>query len=210
MVFKPSFPAEEFEKEKNVIRREIDMGMDDPDDRNGRLLYSTAYSIDARSQPVIGHMDLFNQLTREDMQKYHRERYTTENTFLCVSGDFDTGKILDYLKEETVNITRTCTRPALVTAEPRQMGQRQRTEKFSIPTSKLTMAWQIPELEHRDSATLDLLATILGTGRSSRLYRNIRERTGLCHHIGSWCMNTPQLPGLFAVSAIVDQPANKS
>ena len=204
MVFKPSFPAEEFEKEKNVIRREIDMGMDDPDDRNGRLLYSTAYSIDARRQPVIGHMDLFNQLTRENMQEYHRERYTTENTFICISGDFDTGKILEHLKEETVNIIRTCTRPALVTAEPRQMGQRQRTEKFSIPTSKLTMAWQIPELEHRDSAALDLLATILGTGRSSRLYRNIRERSGLCHHIGSWCMNTPQLPGLFAVSAIVD------
>ncbi len=49
MVFKPSFPAEEFEKEKNVIRREIDMGMDDPDDRNGRLLNGLQYRC---SQPA--------------------------------------------------------------------------------------------------------------------------------------------------------------
>lgn len=205
MVFKPSFPQDEFEKEKDVIRREIDMGLDDPDDRNGRLLYSTAFATDPRNQPVIGHMELFNQLTHEDMVNYHRERYTTENTFLCISGDFDPDAILDFLAKKTADIPRTFTAPAMVTPEPRQLGQRSRSETFSIPATKFTMAWQVPELEHPDSAALDLLATILGTGRSSRLYRNIRETAGLCHHIGSWCMNAPQLPGLFAISAIVDQ-----
>ncbi len=204
MVFKPSFPVDEFEKEKDVIRREIDMGLDDPDDRNGRLLYSTAYSIDPRSQPVIGHMDLFNQLTHEDMVEYHRDRYTTENTFLCISGDFDAKELLAFLTKTTADIPRTFTRPAHVTPEPRQMGGRVRSETFAIPTSKLTMAWQVPELEHPDSPALDILAMILGTGRSSKLYRNIRENTGLCHHIGAWCMTAPRLPGLFAVSAIVD------
>lgn len=204
MVFKPSFPIDEFEKEKDVIRREIDMGADDPDDRNGKLLYSTAFTSDSRRQPVIGHMDLFNQLTHEDMLGYHRERYTTENTFLCISGDFDPDVILDFLTKTTQDIPRSFTSPAQVIHEPRQLGQRSRTESFAIPTTKLSMAWQVPELEHPDSAALELLSTVLGTGRSSRLYRNIRENTGLCHHIGAWCMTTPQLPGMFGVSAIVD------
>ena len=204
MVFKPTFPEDEFEKEKGVIRREIDMGMDDPDDHNGRLLYSTALANDPRTQPVIGHMELFNQLTREDMVNYHRQRYTTENTFLSISGDFDKLELLTFLEELATDIPRTFTHPAPLSPEPAQLGQRIRRKTFAIPTSKLTLAWQVPSLEHPDAAALDLLSTILGSGRSSRLYQNIREKTDLCHHIGAWSMVPPNLPGLFAVSAIVD------
>ena len=204
MVFKPTFPADEFEKEKDVIRREIDMGLDDPDDRNGRLLYSTAYSTDPRREPVIGHKDLFDQLTHDDMVDYHRKRYTTANTFLCISGDINTEKLITFLNTLAQEIPRTFTRPSEFSTEPPQIGSRSRSEKFAIPTSKLTMAWQVPALEHPDVPALDLFATILGTGRSSRLYRNIRENAGLCHHIGAWCMTSPRLPSIFAVSAIVD------
>ena len=204
MVFKPTFPEDEFEKEKGVIRREIDMGMDDPDDRNGRLLYSTALANDPRKQPVIGHMDLFNKLTRDDMVNYHRHRYTTENTFLSISGDFDKQELLTFLEKLASDIPRSFTHPAPLSPEPPQLGQRIRRKTFAIPTSKLTLAWQIPSLEHPDAATLDILSTILGAGRSSRLYQNIREKTDLCHHVGAWSMMPPTLPGLFAVSAIVD------
>ena len=204
MVFKPSFPIDEFEKEKGVIRREIDMGMDDPDDRNGRLLYSTAYAHDARRHPVIGHMELFNQLSHDDMLNYHKERYTTENTFLSISGDFIKEEMLSFLEEITQDIPRSFTHPVTVYKEPQQHGLRLRRNTFAIPASKLTMAWQIPAMGHPDAPALDLLAMILGTGRSSRLYQNIRERSELCHHIGAWCMTDPECPGLFAVSAITD------
>jgi len=205
MVFKPSFPIEEFEKEKGVIRREIDMGMDDPDDRNGRLLYTTAFAHDARRHPVIGHMELFNLITHEDMVSYHRERYTTENSFLSIAGDFDKEQMLAFLEEITADIARSFTHPVTVSKEPIQQGRRCRSKNFAIPSSKLTLAWQIPELGHPDTPALDLLATILGTGRSSRLYQNIREQTDLCHHIAAWSMSSPDCPGLFAVSAIADQ-----
>jgi zinc protease len=204
MVFKPTFPIDEFEKEKGVIRREIDMGMDDPDDHNGRLLYSTALANDPRKQPVIGHMELFNQLTHEDMVTYHRQRYTTENTFLSISGDFDKQELLKFLEEITASIPLTFTHPAPLSPEPSQLGKRVQRKTFAIPTSKLTLAWQVPSLEHPDAASLDLLSTILGSGRSSRLYQNIREKSDLCHHIGAWSMIPPTLPGLFAVSALVD------
>lgn len=204
MVFKPSFPIDEFEKEKGVIRREIDMGMDDPDDRNGRLLYTTAYSRDPRNQPVIGHMELFDQLTHADMVDYHRRRYTPENTFLSISGDFDPDTIITLLESLTTDIPRQFTHPCPVQAEATQIGQRIRRERFDIPASKLTLAWQIPNLSHPDTPALDMLATILGSGRSSRLYQQIREKSDLCHHIGAWNSSPPELPGLFAISAIVD------
>lgn len=204
MVFKPTFPISEFEKEKDVIRREIDMGLDDPDDRNGRLLYTTAFQHDPRRQPVIGHLDLFNQLSHDDLLAYHRARYTTENTFLSISGDFHVEKMLSFLEDITASIPRSFTQPAPITPEPTQIGRRLRRKQFAVPASKLTLAWQTPSLEHPDTPALDLLCTILGSGRSSRLYQNIRENTGLCHHIGAWNMVPPELPGLFAISTIVD------
>jgi len=204
MVFKPSFPIEEFEKEKDVIRREIDMGLDDPDDRNSQLVYSTAYALDPRRQPIIGHMELFNQVTHADMAAYHRKRYTTENTFLSISGDFDKAAMLDFLEGICSSIPRSFTHPVQPAIEPPQMGTRIMRDTFAIPASKLTMAWQVPSMEHPDAAALEVLATILGSGRSSRLYQNIREQQGLCHHIGGWSSISPGMTGLFAVSAIVD------
>ena len=204
MVFKPSFPIDEFEKEKDVIRREIDMYQDDPDDRNGQLVYSASYTTDPRCQPIIGHMDLFNKVTHEDMVRYHSQRYSTENTFLSISGDFDKEEMLTFLEETGGSIERSFTHQAYAPIEPTQTGQRVRRDTFAIPTSKLTLAWQIPEFEHPDTPALDILATILGSGRSSRLYQHIREDLGLCHHIAGWCSSPPSRTGMFGVSAIVD------
>lgn len=201
MVFHPTFPEDEYEKEKDVIRREIDMGLDDADNASSRLLFSTALADDARAQPVIGHLDLFNRITHADMVGYHRDRYTTENAFISISGDFETPEMLETLNTLTKDIKRSFTKAAIPASEPKQLGQRKATGTFSIPATKLNMAWQTVSLSHPDSAALDLLSAILGGGRSSRLYQSIREQQNLCHHIGSWSWITPQPPGLFCVSA---------
>ena len=204
MVFLPSFPKDEYEKEKDVIRREIDMGLDDADNAASRLLFSTALADDGRAQPVIGHLELFNRISHEDMISYHRDRYTTENAFVSISGDFEIEEMLETLNDLTKDIKRSFTKPAIPALEPKQLGQRIANSTFSIPVTKLNMAWQTVGLDHPDSPALDLLSTILGGGRSSRLYQSIREKQNLCHHIGSWSWITPQSPGLFAVSAEVD------
>jgi len=204
MVFAPTFPKDEYEKEKDVIRREIDMGLDDADSVASRLLFSTALTDDGRAQPVIGHLDLFNRISHSDMVDYHRNRYTTENAFVSISGDFEIDEMLETLNTLTKDVKRSFTKPATPKLESKQLGQRTASATFSIPATKLNMAWQTVSLDHPDSAALDLLSTILGGGRSSRLYQSIREKQNLCHHIGSWSWITPQSPGLFAVSAEVD------
>lgn len=204
MVFLPTFPEDEYEKEKDVIRREIDMGRDDSDNVASRLLFSTALADDGRAQPVIGHLELFNLITHADMVGYHRDRYTTENSFISISGDFETEEMLETLNTLTKDISRSFTKPATPACEPRQLGFRKASDTFSIPTTKLNMAWQTVDLSHPDSPVLDLLSGILGGGRSSRLYQNVREKKNLCHHIGSTSWITQQSPGLFCISAEAD------
>ena len=201
MVFKPTFPEDEFEKEKDVIRREIDMGLDDPDSCFSRQLFETAYLNDERRHPVIGHLELFNKLTHQDMVDYHQSRYTTENAFVSISGDFDEQEMLQFLEAENQTINRSFTHPVQPATELQQLGARDSVSKFAVPVSKHSIAWQAPSLEHEDSVALDLALSILGSGRSSRFYKSIRDSRKLCLHVGAWSYLPANLPGLLVISA---------
>src|SRR5213079_2503281 len=69
--------------------------------------------------------------------------------------------------------------------------------------TRLSLAWHIPEITNPDVPALDLLSTILGEGRSSRLYRRVREQAGLAFSVSAFSY-TPGDPGLLGVDATVD------
>ncbi|MCU0797432.1 MAG: insulinase family protein [Akkermansiaceae bacterium] len=204
MVFHPHLPESEFEKEKDVIRREIDMGLDDPDDRAHRLLFETLFVRDARRQPVIGHRELFDRICYDDLRSYHRDRYTPDRACLCVSGDFDEDAVREAISSIYSGLTRGMATDPPCAAEPVQQSPRRARATFAVPTSRITLAWQTPPAGHADQAALDLAAAILGRGRSARLYRELREERELALEISAWHWSGSTGPGVFAVSAETD------
>ena len=82
-----SLPPDELAKELDVIRREMDMGQDDPGRRSGRRLFETAYTKSPYRHTVIGYLDIFNELKPEDIRGYYTERYAPNNVFYVVVGD---------------------------------------------------------------------------------------------------------------------------
>src|SRR3954447_16546581 len=82
-----TLPVEEYAKEQEVIRREFAMGMDDPDRMAGQLLFATAYQRHPYRLPVIGLLDVFNQLTRDDVMRYYQARCVPNNLTFIVVGD---------------------------------------------------------------------------------------------------------------------------
>ncbi len=205
LVFSPNFPPGDFETERDVIRREIDMGKDDPDSTASHLLFRTFFQRDPRRHPVIGHLDLFDALGYEDMTAYHRRRYLPSNSFFVLSGDFEPAAVLDTLAKLTADLPAHPLGAANGLCEPRQLGRRESRLSFPVPVSKTTLAWQTPGLDHPDSSVLELLSGVLGGGRSSHLYRILHEEKGLAHHIGTWAWSPPEGPGMFSVSAEVDR-----
>jgi zinc protease len=87
--------------------------------------------------------------------------------------------------------------------EPKQTGAREIIEEAPIELGHVHVAWHIPELQHADVPVLDVLSVLLGSGRSSRLFQQVREKQGVVHHVDAWTYS-PGLPGLFGTSAIVD------
>lgn len=201
LVFFPLLPESEFEGEKDVIRREIDMGLDDPNNASIRLLLSTAFAVDARRHPVIGHRHLFDEISYSDLTDYHRSRYTPDKTHLVISGDFDPAEALALVTSFTADCkTISGSEPHLQRDQP-QVGPREGFATFEIPTSRLCLSWKTPAIDDPDAPAYDLLAAILGRGRSSRLHLSLRNQRELALEISAWTWIDPDRPGLIAVTA---------
>ncbi len=201
LVFFPVIPESEFENEKDVIRREIDMGHDDPDNAATRLLLATAFQKDPRRHPVIGHRHRFDAVTYQDLVSYHRERYTTDRCFAVISGDFDAEAAKAALVSLTSDCLPGCGREPLVAIDAPQLGPRHARETFAIPASRISMAWKSPALDHPDAPAFDVLAAVLGRGRASRLHRSLREERGLALEISAYSWTGPGREGIFGISA---------
>jgi zinc protease len=76
-----TLPPDELAKEMDVIRREMDMGQDDPGRRSSRRLFETAYTRSPYRLTIIGYPDIFNELRPEDIRDYYHSRYAPNNMF---------------------------------------------------------------------------------------------------------------------------------
>jgi zinc protease len=198
-----ALPPDELAKEMDVIRREMDMGQDDPGRRASRRLFETAYTRSPYRFTIIGYPDIFNELKPDDVRGYYHEKYAPNNCFFVVAGDVKKDEVVAQIKEAYAKTRARPMPPVVLPPEPKQTGAREIVEEAAIELGHFHFAWHIPELRHADVPVLDVLSVLLGGGRSSRLFQQVRERQGLAHHVNAWTYN-PGLPGVFGMSAIVD------
>ncbi|MEP7077922.1 MAG: pitrilysin family protein [Chthoniobacterales bacterium] len=198
-----TLPAEEYGKEQEVIRREFAMGFDDPDRMAGQLLFATAYQRHPYRLPVIGQLEIYNQLTRDQVMQYYGTRYVPNNLTFVVVGDVNGAQVRSQLEAAFKAFPERSLKPVFIPAEPPQLGRREAHQEFATELTRLSLAWHIPEVTHPDVPAIDLLSTILGEGRSSRLYRRIREEARLAHAVSAFSY-TPGAPGIFGIDATVD------
>lgn len=210
LVFFPTFPEEEFEKEKDVIRREMAMYADDPDEAAYRALVGTLYRRDPRRLPVLGERAAFDRLTHEDMCAYHARRYVPNNVFVAAAGDVDPEAFFLAVEKTVGALQPRETGKVPPVRELRQWGRRLTRTEFAQPTSTLMLAWRTPDADHPDAAPLTLLSHILGAGRSAWLYERFHDREGLVHDVSSSLMPGRGEEGVFIVEADVETARRNS
>jgi zinc protease len=198
-----TLPPDELAKEMDVIRREMDMYQDDPGRRASRRLFETAYTRSPYRFTVIGYPDIFNEVKPDDIRGYYREKYAPNNVFFVVAGDVKSAGVVAQIRQAYAKSKAKSLPPMVLPEEPKQTAPRDVVEEAPIELGHLHFAWHIPDLRHPDVPILDVLAVVLGHGRSSRLYQEVRDRQGVVHHVDSWTY-TPGNSGLVGVSAVVD------
>lgn len=201
MVFRPTLPESEFLLEKDVIRREIDMGLDDPHHAGMNLLLETAFRHDPRRLPVIGHRGSFDAITHQNLLDYHHQRYTTNRAFFVISGDFDCAEAIAKIETHTADLQAGPAQEPYLLEDSPLCSRLEAIRTFAVPSSRVVMAWKIPRLGHADLPAYELLSLMLGGGQSSHLYCELREKQELVLEIGTFTWSGQLGDGLLAVSA---------
>ncbi|MES2308551.1 MAG: insulinase family protein, partial [Verrucomicrobiota bacterium] len=198
-VFNSTLPAEEFDGEQEVIRREFAMGEDNPDRRLSRLLFKTAFQKHPYRFPVIGLLPLFNKLRREDLVRYYKQRYVPQNVTLIVVGNVEFAEVKQWAHEFLEKIPASILQEVVISEEPVQMLPREFRETFPTDLLRLSILFHIPGIEHPDTPALDLLSVMMGGTRGSRLHQLIVEQKGLAEEVSAYAY-TPSGHGLWGVS----------
>jgi len=197
-VFNPKLSQDDFMKERQVIINEMIMNENDPQRKIFHLFFHNFYRIHPYRHPIIGYKDLFLKLTIEDIKNYHRKTYIPNNAILAISGDFDENLFLEKTKIIFSEIERGKEIENIKINEPFRLFPHYYEEKFPTKLMYLLLGFPGIEVNHQDLYALDLLATILGEGNSSRLYTQLRERKNLIYSVS--CFNyTLKEEGFFGI-----------
>ena len=199
-VFNSTIPAEEYDKEMEVIRREFAMGRDNPDSELGKLIFQTAFIRHPYRHPVIGYLDLFNQLTRDDVVAYYHERYAPQNLSLIVCGAVSPETIFARAAELLEKHPRRKMADLYLPDEPRQHQRRDLRREFPTQLSRVALCWPIGGFDHADTPALDLLSMLAGGGRSSRLHQSCVEKLALAEQLDAVAY-APADHGLWGIEA---------
>src|SRR5262245_4384625 len=194
----------QLEGEKRVVLEEMRLSEDTPMRFLARQLYEALFEGHPYGRPVIGRADLIRGLTREQLLGFYRRHYVPEFFTLVVVGPVSPRDVIEvathaFGRLPRVGVSRLPISPA--TAAPRRL-ERRRPGAYAY----LGIAWPAPRIDHADTPAVDLLASVMGQSRSSRLTRGRRDRLGLVNRISA-CYGALEGAGVFSITAQLD-PAN--
>lgn len=204
MFLNATFERLEFEKEREVILKEMKMNRDEPNARLSRLLYDTAYIGHPYKYPVIGYEEAFGALKREDLMRYYSRMYVPNGIVIAVVGGVAKIDLITAIEEEFKDFRRPDYRMEGSAVEPVQIAERRYEESMPISLSYLAIGFHSMRLLDTDLFAMDLLSMILGRGDNSRLNTILFKEKRMVHSISCWNY-TPKDPGLFIVTAVLDK-----
>jgi zinc protease len=147
----------------------------------------------------IGREEGLRRLRRDDVLGFYRNFYRPSTTVLVIVGDIDPDAVMARVQQLYGDIPAGEPQRTPGEKEDSDPGFRYRELSGDIAQTQIALGWRTPGTLHPDSPALDMLATVLGAGRASRLYRAARERK-LVTTIS--CFNyTPRDVGVFAIQA---------
>jgi predicted Zn-dependent peptidase len=180
MIRNSRFDAEEIEREKGVIVEEMNMYFDTPRDFVGGVYEQLLYGDQPLGRDIIGTKETVRAATRETFTDYLGAWYQPSRMVLGIGGRIGDG-VLERAQELLGDL------PAGETGEPDPVapyanGRVKVFTKQSDQAHVVLGVHSIP-LTHPDRYALQLLATALGGGMSSRLFTEVRERRGLAYYV---------------------------
>ena len=174
------FDSKEMEREKLVVLQEIKMVEDTPDDLIHDLYAERFWQGHPLGWSILGPTDTIKSMNRDSVLSYFRERYAPHNVFITAAGGLKHQKVLKLLKPLFGKL-KSAPAPAKASAPVSEPGVK--LIKKDLEQVHMCLGVPMPPQSHPDRYTVYLINTILGSGMSSRLFQEVREKRGLAYSV---------------------------
>lgn len=190
MIVSSVLDAEEFERERDVILDELAMADDDPADVAGERLAELVHGEHPLGRPIGGSPASIREVSRDRVAEHYREHYGPGDVVVTVAGAVDHDRIVALLQDAlhrygwSLGTGAPRPRRASDPAAPGAGG----LVVVDRPLEQVNLMIGMPGIVAGDPrrGALAVLNAVLGSGMSSRLFQEVRERRGLAYAVYSY------------------------
>ena len=181
----PLLDPVELSRELEAIIQEASRKRDNPAAYAAEKLYELAYTVHRIRRWRIGEEASLRTFTREKLLRYYHRRYTPENIILTVVGDVSAGRAVEEIDRLLGDLPAGTSPTSASPTEPPQEDSRFRLLRGDVKRAHLLMGFRSVPLFHPEDLPVRVLATVLGRGRSSRLFQEVKEKRGCVESISA-------------------------
>jgi zinc protease len=204
MLFHSNFPIAEMDQERQAVLEEINISEDDPFSKAYRASVKVLYgNHHPYSKNVLGSKENVSSVPRDSVYAYYKRYYAPNNMTTVVVGDIDAAKALELVKKYFGGIPKGSVVLDNYGPPPSRTKVDTIEIKKDIGQAYLLMMSIGPKADSPDQYALDLLATVLGDGESSRLWKKVKDELGFVYSV-SFSFNTSKYEGSISASATLD------
>lgn len=193
------FPDSEFESEHQVVAEERRLSDNRPTTALWEEFEATAFLVNPQRNPTIGwSVDVAN-FTVEKVREWYQRYYNPANAILVITGDAQPDEVKAKVEKYFGKLKgRPVSRADYYNIEPPLKGERRVTirKRVSVPT--ILIGFRTPGVQDSSYVIGDVVASILGAGRASRLYRTLVLDSGFATRVSVW-NSVERDPGLFQI-----------
>ncbi|MDW8095521.1 MAG: pitrilysin family protein [Aquificaceae bacterium] len=201
---KPLLLEDMVEKEKPIVIEELRRGKDSPTTLLWEEFEKLFYKVSPYRHPIIGYEETIQKFNRDMLLEFYKNFYQPRNMFIVVVGDVDHQEVhAEVLK--TFGKERGQPVPKVdILPEPDKFENRQKVIKDKrVERAYWLIGWRAPSIGSKEYYALVVLDQILGNGRTSLFYRELREK-GFVYGVSTGDFGRPK-DNLFFISATLDE-----
>ena len=184
IVLESTFPADEIEREREVIQQECTEYDEDPQQLSFTLLDEALWGQHPMGRPIIGTPATIAAIARDDLLEHVRQHYVAERMVVAAAGNIDLDAFVAQAERLFSAVPRAAAGSAGAAEAPGHVGLAKARRLPGVSQTYINVAWPAPSSgTHAHLASL--AATLFGGGMSAPLVDAVRERLGLAYSVGA-------------------------
>ena len=184
MLLNPQIPRKELEKERKVVLEEIAKDGNTPSKMVYDNLNDLMYTTHPYKRKVIGSADVISTIRREEILDYFNKFYAPSNMVTVIVGDVDSVKAAEKVQQLFNQEYKKPVKKSFRHEHP-LTAQKRKVDYTDTQSGYMMIGFRGVDITNNETYALDVLAQILGGGKSSKLYRDIKEQRGLAYAISA-------------------------